>query len=345
MDGGLASGVTSGSTWTVRPVGSSPQDTDARIKVQKTLAFVSHAEVICKGPVKVNFECFEVSHDYGSAVLNICVDSPRNRQFDELISQSDNTDLSGILNVVQNAAISDVKVAFLDSKDSWVAFARDGRMILPPTPEVSVLCENLRKLARYRFGVGLRNYEEHNELQGKVELKLRRRPKGSSLDAEWEDAPTGEDSFPHFQNGDHIACVVTNNSDVTVWAYVLEFAEDGSVHQRYPYYGGEEELGRGKSTKEIAPMALNVSNENAFQLGNLQHGGGGVPQRQFTEVLKLFASTERIDLSLLLQTSFGQPRGIRGLYSLLRLGQPFDGRDICSWWTVEQPFVLESDRE
>jgi hypothetical protein len=53
----------------------------------------------------------------------------------------------------------------------------------------------------------------------------------------------------------YFACVVTNNSDVTVWPYVLEFAEDGSVHQRYPYYGGKEELGSGKSTKEVAQMA------------------------------------------------------------------------------------------
>jgi hypothetical protein len=195
----------------------------------------------------------------------------------------------------------------------------------------------------------MRNHDEHNELQGKLELKLRRRPKGSSLDAEWEDAPTGEDSFPHFQNGDHIACVVTNNSDVTVWAYVLEFAEDGSVHQRYPCYRGEEELGSGKSTREVAPMALGVSSENAFQPGNLQHGGGGVPRRHFTEVLKLFASTERIDLSLLLQTSFGQPRSIRGLSSLPRLGQPFGGRDICAssdllFWNQTEGILYASQR-
>jgi hypothetical protein len=375
MDGGLASGVTSGSIWAVRPLGNSPQDSDARIKVKEAFAFVSRAEVIHEGRIEPTFGCFEISHAYGGAVLNILVDSQRDPKFGEFLSQSDNSNVSGTLNVVENAADWDVNVALLKTRsvvaegdmvpqlgplnrETWVALARDGRLILPPTIDLTTLCENLRKLARYRFGLRLRNIDEHNELRGKLSLELRRRPKGSVWYDPWQDAPMGMDGFPHFQDGDQIACVVTNHSNVAVWPYVLEFAEDGSVHQRYPNYGGEEQLASGRSTKEVTQMALGVSSENAFQLAedniNIQderswtvHRNDGVPRsrkRFVTEVLKLFASTERIDLSLLFQTSFAQVRGVRGLSSLLRIGKPLGRGNVCaSWTTVEQPFVLESD--
>jgi hypothetical protein len=81
MDGGLASGVTCGSIWAVRPLGNSPQDSDARIKVKEAFAFVSRAEVIHQGPIEVTFGCFEISHAYGDAVLNILVDSQRDPNF------------------------------------------------------------------------------------------------------------------------------------------------------------------------------------------------------------------------------------------------------------------------
>jgi hypothetical protein len=113
-----------------------------------------------------------------------------------------------------------------------------------------------------------------------MSLELRKRPKGSALVRSMARCTHGNGRNSHiFKNGDHIACVVTNHSDVAVWPYVLEFAEDGSVDQRYPYSGGEELLASGRSTKEVAQMALRVSSENAFQLAednliNMQDDGG-----------------------------------------------------------------------
>lgn len=358
MDGGLASGVTPHSIWAIRPLGNFPQKSDVRIKVKEVSAFVSRAEVIHPGGIESDhtYGCFEVSHVYGDAALNVSVDFTGDPQLQGFLSQ---TDVSGTLNIVDNAENADMKVVLLKPRDviadgdivpqlgplncaAWITIARNGRIIIPPTTRLTDLIEKLRKLARYQFGLSLRNMNENNELRGKVSLRLRKRPKGSGLHDPWQDVSMGMDGFPHFQNGDHIACIVSNDSDVTVWPYVLEFAEDGSVHQRYPLLGGEEQLASRRSTKEVAKMALHVSSENAFQLApdmllKAQHGRS--PQKLVTEVMKLFASTERIDLSLLLQTS-RQARGVRGLSDLLYLDDP---SNICGWWTVEEPFVLESD--
>ena len=157
----------------------------------------------------------------------------------------------------------------------------------------------------------------------------------------------GGDGFPFFQTSDQIACVIRNNSNVKVWPYVLEFAEDGSVTQRYPGTGGEEGLAAGSSTREVAKMKLGVSTENAFQLAeygalNLKAKEGNCRGR-VTEVLKLFASTERIDLSLLLQTQFVLREDSCGLSSLLRKGDMLDEDDVLAWETVNAPFVLEFD--
>jgi len=67
----------------------------------------------------------------------------------------------------------------------------------------------------------------------------------------------------------------------------------------------------------------------------------GNRRQRVTEVLKLFASTERIDLSLLLQTPFVHRENSRGLSNLLRKGGMLDEEDVPSWETVNAPFVLE----
>lgn len=357
MDGGLVSGVTCGSIWAVRSLrdrGDRVQDTDARIKVKKVFAFVSHAEVIRQGQIEVSFGCFEISRVYGSAALNVFF-GPGLENFP---SKGGNHNFPE-LNVVENSNDFDVKVVRLKSREgvangdmvpelgplkheTWVALGRDGRIIVPPAMDSRILFQNLRKLARYRFGLRLRNVDEHNELRGKLRLELKWRQKGSGP---WRDPPMGMDGFPHFQIDDHIACVITNNSNIAVWPYVLEFAEDGSVNHVYPGERGEELLASGRSTKEVAKMSLDISSDKSFQLVDdslLMVEGGrqkndGVPRKHFTEVLKLFASTEPIDLSLLLQNQFEQ---VRGLSSLLYKEE--GRRSGKFWWTVEQPFILES---
>jgi hypothetical protein len=219
---------------------------------------------------------------------------------------------------------------------AWIALAPDGQTLLPPTTKLDEVFENLRKLARYRFGLNLHNADEGNNLRGKLSLQLRQRANKRDT---WRDATTGEDGFPFFQCGEHIACVITNNSDDLVYPYILEFAEDGSVSQRYPGRGGEEGLASGSSTKEVAPMELDVSTDSFFQLAGDRSPAGG--QKRVTEVLKLFASTERIDLSLLLQTSFVRHNlRDRALAKILRKGKPLSETANPSWETVDAPFVL-----
>jgi len=361
MDGGLVSGVTRGSIWAVRPVTGQSADRDALIKVEEALAFESRAKVTRQGKIRQEFGCFETKHMYGGVALNVLVDAKfkGHPRFKELKLQLHSHDVSGILNVVKEASAAAVKLVFLKSRsavpkgalvpqlgplknETCVALSPDGRLLLPPTMDIPTLCENLRRLARYRFGLELHNLDEHNDLRGKLSLELKWRQSGSTRNDPWKPARM-EDGFPFFKNDDQIACVIRNNSDVKVWPYVLEFAEDGSVSQRYPGRGGEEGLAAGSSTREVAKMKLSVSTENAFQLaeyGTLKAKKGNRRQR-FTEVLKLFASTERIDLSLLLQTPFVHRDDSRGLSNLLRKGGMLDEEDVPAWETVNAPFVLE----
>ena len=363
MDGGLVSGVTQGSIWAIRPVGAPPRDSDALITVKEVLPFVSRAEVTRPGDIKAEFGCFEISHVYGEAALNIFLDD-KDPRFEGFLSHVRDPNASGALNIVREISTSDVRLVFLEKRntvaegdmvpqlgpledEACVALSPDGRLLLPPTTDLTDLCENLRKLARYRFGLGLRNLDEDNELREKVTLELKWRQGGSTRNDPWRPARMGEDGFPFFQTSDQIACVIRNKSNVKVWPYVLEFAEDGSVTQRYPGTGGEEGLAAGSSTREVAKMKLGVSTENAFQLAeygalNLKAKEGNCRGR-VTEVLKLFASTERIDLSLLLQTSFVLREDSCGLSSLLRKGDMLDEDDVLAWETVNAPFVLEFD--
>jgi len=367
MDGGLASGVTQGSIWAVRPVGAPPGHSDAQITVEEVLPFVSRAKVTRPGNIKDESRCFEVSHVYGNAVLNIALndEDPRFRRF-----LSKLRDHAGTLNVVQEISKSDVELVFLEkstvAEGDWVpqlgpledetcvAISRDGRLLLPPTTDLSIMCENLRKLARYRFGLGLgpglHNPNKNENLLGKLILQLKWRPKGSTGNDPWKPAEVGEDGFPLFRNEDQIACVIRNNSNVKVWPYVLLFGADGSVMQRYPGRGGEEGLEAGSSTKEVAAMELDVSTENAFQLAEygVLKATEGKRRRQVTVVLKLFASTEPISFSLLLQGPFVLRESSRGL-SGRRQGDLIDENDVplvqavSGWESVNAAFIIESD--
>ena len=352
IDGGLASGVLCGSIWAVRPIGAPSRDSDPLIMVEETLPFVSRAKVTRPGAIKAEYGCFEISHPYGEAALNVFLDD-RDPRFKEFLSQVREPNISGALNIVREGSSWDVRIVFIEKRgtvaegdmvpqlgplveNTCVALSPDGRLLLPPTTYLSDVPENLRKLARYRFGLGLRNLDENNPLRGKLNLELKWRQNGSTRNDPWKPARMGEDGFPFFQKNDQIACVIRNNSGVKVWPYILEYAEDGSVNQHYR--GGEEGLEAGSSTKEVAAMTIGISTENAFQVaeyGVVKEKEGSRRQR-VTEVLKLFASTERIDLSLLLQTPFVCRNDSRGLSSLLRKGD-----QVTAWETVNAPFVLE----
>ena len=371
IDGGVASGVTQDSTWAVRPVDAPPGDTDALISVEEVLPFVSRAKVTRPGVIGAGFGCFEISHVYGEAALKVFLDD-QDPRFEGFLSQLHNSGVSGTLNTVTDREVSafDVRLVFLEKrstvskgdlvpqlgpleKETCLALSPDGGLLLPPNMKLSDVCENLRKLARYRFGLGLRNLDQNNRLRGKLNLELKWRPSGSPLDDPWQSVRMGEDGFPLFQNEDHIACVITNNSAVRVWPYVLEFAEDGSVWQRYPGRGGDELLASRSNTSEVAQLGLQISSNKAFQLAKhrvskIEDGSriGNPAKKRVTEVLKLFASTEPVDLSLLLQTSFTPQReDTPGLRDLLerqsRLGFLLDDHNVTAWETVERPFVVE----
>lgn len=352
MDGGLASGVTLHSVWAARPLGASASESDVCVQVHRVLSLESYAYIINEGTIQPGFQCFEISHDYGEATLGVWVHAAELTRSEEIHALFQTSNVSGVLKRLSDSesATADVKLAFLKPRSTvtegdmapqlgplnngtWIALARDGQTLLPPITRLDDVFENLRKLARYRFGLDLRNADEANNLRGKLSLKLRQRANKNDT---WRDATIGEDGFPLFRCGEHIACVIINNSDDVVYPYILEFAEDGSVSQRYPGRGGEEKLDKGMSTREVAPMRLHASEDSFFQLaGDRFLVTGDKPQKRVTEVLKLFASTERIDLSLLLQTPFSRHNlHGRGLVKLLRKGD-------TSWETVDAPFVLE----
>lgn len=188
------------------------------------------------------------------------------------------------------------------------------------TTNFSALSENIRKLVRYRHGLGLHN-DKPNNLRGKLSIELRWRPAGSCLDGPWQPArmsmPGGK-GFPLLQEDDHIACVIRNNSDFKVWPYVLEFAEEGTVALRYP--NGYEEGNEGlEATRVVSTMSLRLaSHYDAFPSGEPRNR-----RERVTEVLKLFVSTEQaIDLTWLLQSPLQRDNTRRTINVNCQVGPP-----------------------
>jgi hypothetical protein len=262
--------------------------------------------------------------------------------------------MSEVLNLQAQDNSATIKAVFIEARSSvsasdplpllgpidrncWAAIGADGSLLLPTSTDARDFCDNLRKLARYRFGLGLRNVDHTNVLwQGSsgVLLNLQLMRRRSECDG-WTLADPARDGFPKFHENDHISCIIQNNSSVDVYPYILEFAEDGSVAQRYPSPGGEELLLAKHSTSPVAVMCLKLSNVSSFQLA-----GGSPPATGVTEVLKLFAATKPVDLSLLTQSRLVARHGSHSLSSVLRIGEPYPDREVLAWETVEAPFVL-----
>ena len=148
----------------------------------------------------------------------------------------------------------------------------DGRLLLPPTTDLSGLCENLESWSDTDldlYHVTLTRTTSHA-------TRSRWNSNGDRVDLReitlgtlygWERMVSHTD--------DQIACVIRNKSNVKVWPYVLEFAEDGSVTQRVQE--GRKDLLPG--TREVAKTKLGVSSGNAFQLaesGGLMSQGADI---------------------------------------------------------------------
>ncbi|HYN22637.1 MAG TPA: caspase family protein [Thermoanaerobaculia bacterium] len=194
--------------------------------------------------------------------------------------------------------------------------------------------EETSEPARYRPGMkgpeerwsasrrilGLRN--DASRLRGKVDFNLARLKDGL-----WVAVQDGEELVA----GEYLSFAVVNHHDQPLHVCVVDFGLTGSVSQIYPVRGASDPLSPGRcieiGTRPGEEIDLYVPDDlSPEKLAGRE------------EVLKLFATTQEVDLAPLLQPAAGASRGgPRDTRPKAGLG----GIPMEDWTTIERRFSLK----
>lgn len=176
-----------------------------------------------------------------------------------------------------------------------VVVDRNGRLAMPPHPLdqpglPALLCDNLEKLARYRFTLALTNPKPAHLLRQQVELHLKRQLD----DGSWVRlASNATDGVPSFLVDDCIAFEIVNRHSSPVYVSVLDFGLTGSISLLHPPNRPSERVEPGVS------LVVGERTEDAISLWIPDE----FPHDHGLETFKLFASTEPADFSWIQQGS------------------------------------------
>jgi hypothetical protein len=167
-----------------------------------------------------------------------------------------------------------------------------------------------RHWRRYRDALAIRN--DRSGLRGKVDFNLAIQRNG-----QWERLDDGAE----VDEDDRISFGVVSHHDKPLFIYVLDFGLTGNISQIYPVPGVSDPLDAGR-TIEIGTLLDKLDLEVPEGVAD----GGD-------EILKLFATTREMDLSIHFQSVRGQTREMRASLDQTR------SKD--DWVTVERRFRLK----
>lgn len=237
---------------------------------------------------------------------------------------------------------------------TWAVLGQDGRLLVPPLPAarrgaLAWLRDKLEQLAKHRQALALANPDPQSRLRAKVELLLLRQEADGSF------APATPDASGQIvcRDGERVALEIVSHHDQPIYVSVLDFGQDASISQLYPIKGAAEALAPG------GRIRFGVTDEEELYLGQPEslRSLGDPPEywRRVTELWKLVAATQSLDLSMLEQDAAragGQARAhpagpLGSLERLLQSGEPI--RNVYrrtpgqpdDWTTVERTFVIE----
>lgn len=170
---------------------------------------------------------------------------------------------------------------------------------------------------RYRDALALRN--DLSRLRGKVDFNL-----GILRNNRWEPLVDGEE----IEEGERLSFAVINHHDQPLHIYVLDFGLTGNIEQIYPVHGVSDPLAAGRRI-EIGTLTDRLG----LSVPDGAPDGG-------EEILKLFAATREMDLSVHFQTAHSGPtRGEgRARDTRARIDPTRAGDD---WITIERRFRLK----
>ncbi len=376
LGAGAAHGMTVRSKWAIYPQGTKQITKDihriGQVEITDVGAVTSDAwisEEGEKGIIDVNSRAVEEEHFYGEMHLRVEIRFPGIYE-DAANKLEERIRKSALLSLVDAGEIADVRAYVIASrtdvrsgdpvpqlkvvdKPVWAVVGQDGKLIMPihninEAGAVSILCDNLEKVARYRQALLLRNPDEESLLKGKIDFILKRQ----KADGAWEMAePDNASGYIIFEEGEHISCEITNNHDSPVYVSILDFGLTGAVTLFYPISGANEQLGKGRSIQigvrrgdeielyipENFPYFLDP--EDRMPIGGI-------------ETLKLFATTHEADFSPLVQKGYRSITRGGGTRIMQLLDMALTGhgtrdsrRNRISpeeeWTTIEHSFFLQ----
>ena len=260
---GAAHGMTIGSQWAIYPQGTKSVDLTNNAS-RLGLAEITHVRAVSADaklneaaePDNIKPGCYavEYAHNYGDMQLKLAI-APAPQGYED--------NVRGLCNLLQASRLlhlnsdseehADLRIYLLPPRAAagtsdpvpelgalvaatWAVVNRDGRMAMPAhsvdeAGVLTLLYDNLVKLARYRHTLALRNPNSAHLLNKQVELVLKRQRR----DGTWEAIDgRGTDEQVIFNTADRIAFEIVNHHTAPVYVSVLDFGLTGAVSLLHP---------------------------------------------------------------------------------------------------------------
>jgi hypothetical protein len=376
LAGGAAHGITIGSDWAIYPPSTRQVTSEISrlgvVKIAKVNAISSRGSLIEEAglnAVTIGCRAVEQSHAPEAVTLTVAIQAPETYartaarfqtavRNSKLLRLAGKDELAGVcVHIIpprdRAEAMDPVPQLGALAQPAWAAVGQDGRLAMPwhfidETDAISILMEDLEKLARYRNALALRNLDEDSHLKGKVELILRRqKPDGAWGLAE----PELGGAQITFAEGDCVAFEIVNRHTEPIYVSVLDFGLTGAVSLLHPPAGSNEPLAPGRTLKvgmrpgELDPLFMPDNFPYALEPAEMQPAGS-------LEVFKVFATTYPADFSGLLQKGMrgagDKGAGTAAFEQLAialtgfgeRIHQVLFGLPAEDWTTVERSFWL-----
>jgi len=157
---------------------------------------------------------------------------------------------------------------------------------------------DLERVVRYHNALALHNPVEDANLKGKVDVAVKKLSFNAQKDPISRDLPTTIEGYAIIETGQKVVLELSNRASKPLYMALLEFNNDWSISSHYPPPGTNEALLPGQ------PIYHGLSRDPKRQL-KVDQLPEGVNQNLIT--LKLFASTEETDFSVLTQDALHRP--------------------------------------
>lgn len=379
LDAGAAHGLTISSQWAIYPQGTK-QVTEGTprlglVEISAVHAVESEARIIDENGsvIRQGNRAVEHAHYYGEMRLKVDIQAPDG--YENAVAQlAKIIEESALLHRTEVGETADVRVYIVPprtevrenapvpqigmvTKPFWTV-VEDGRVIMPicavnETDAVIFLRDNLEKKVRYRQALALRNSNHNSLLKNKVEFILKRQESNNTwVKAETENAG----GKVVFEQDERVILEIINHHSRPIYISILDFGLTGAISLLYPVQGASEQLIAGRAIeigkRKGEEIELYLPDDFPYMpdpIDKMPDGGD--------ETLKLFATTDPADFSILvqegyrhfdLQTAKGASTPLWQLLTMALTGCGKREARVLSltqdWTTVERSFFLKVRR-